>query len=81
MNTSYHSNLVNDDMRAIDWVPDGTIKLRPRTFVSRDAKFLLASEQLFARKFDKTVDRGILDILEANIGRPNLVSAVRCPVP
>lgn len=69
MNTSYAACIVNDDMRAIDWVPDGTIKLRPRTFTWRDAKFLLASKQLFARKFDETVDRKIFELLEARLAR------------
>jgi hypothetical protein len=67
MNTSYKGTIVNDDKRTIDWVPWGTIKLRPRDFTSKDAKFLLASQGLFARKFDETVDAGILSILESNL--------------
>lgn len=67
MNTSYRADIVNDDMRAIDWVPEGTVKLRPRTFVSRDAGFLMQSKHLFARKFDETVDSKILDLLETKI--------------
>lgn len=70
MNTSYKPNIVNDDMQAIDWIPEGTIKLRPRTFTFRDAKFLLGSKQLFARKFDETVDQKILDVLETSLTRP-----------
>lgn len=67
MNTTYKSAIVNDDKRTIDWVPSGTIKLRPRDFTSKDAEFLLASQGLFARKFDETVDAGILSILESNL--------------
>ena len=67
MNTSYQGIIVNDDKRTIDWVPVGTIKLRPRDFTSQDADFLLASHGLFARKFDATVDAGILRILESNL--------------
>ena len=67
MNTSYKGAIVNDDKRIIDWVPMGTIKLRPRDFTSKDAEFLLASQGLFARKFDGTVDAGILSILESNL--------------
>ncbi len=37
MNTSYKGTVVNNDKRAIDWVPLGTIKLRPRDFTLRDA--------------------------------------------
>lgn len=67
MNTSYKGTIVNDDKRTIDWVPLGIIKLRPRDFTSNDADFLMASPGLFARKFDVTVDGGILSILEANL--------------
>jgi len=67
MNTSYKGTIVNDDKRIIDWVPLGTIKLRPRDFTSKDAEFLLASRGLFARKFDETVDPRILSILESNL--------------
>ncbi len=70
MNTSYKGTIVNDDKRTIDWVPIGTIKLRPRDFTSQDAEFLLASQGLFARKFDATVDAGILRILESNLSQP-----------
>ena len=67
MNTSCKGTIVNNDKRTIDWVPVGTIKLRPRDFTSKDAEFLLASQGLFARKFDETVDAGILSILESNL--------------
>jgi len=67
MNTSYQGIIVNDDQRTIVWVPIGTIKLRPRDFTSQDAEFLLASQGLFARKFDATVDARILTILESNL--------------
>ncbi len=67
MNTSYKGTIVNDDKRTIDWVPLGIIKLRPRDFTSNDADFLMASPGLFARKFDATVDGGILSILESNL--------------
>jgi hypothetical protein len=70
MNTSYRGTVVNDDKRTIDWVPLGTIKLRPRDFTSKDADFLMASQGLFARKFDETVDGGILSILESNLSQP-----------
>ena len=70
MNTSYTSDLINDDKRAIDWIPMGDIKLRPRDYTTQDAEQLLGSEQLFARKFDETIDSGILDILEAHLASP-----------
>ena len=67
MNTNYSGTLVNDDKRAIIWIPVGNIKLRPKTFTANDAEFLLASDNLFARKFDETVDSTILDILESKL--------------
>jgi len=70
MNTSYKGTIVNDDKRTIVWVPMGTIKLRPRDFTSKDADFLMASQGLFARKFDETIDKGILSILESNLSQP-----------
>ena len=70
MNTSYKGTIVNDDKRTIDWVPMGTIKLRPRDFTSKDAAYLMASPDLFARKFDESVDGNILSILESHLSQP-----------
>lgn len=74
MNTSYKGIIVNDDKRTIDWVPSGTIKLRPRDFTSKDAGFLLASQGLFARKFDECVDEEILSVLESNLSNHSYAS-------
>lgn len=63
MNTSYKGTIVNDDKRAIIWIPDGDIKLRPKTFTIKDMAFLMDSKCLFARKFDDQVDSVIIDIL------------------
>lgn len=79
MNTSYKSTIVNDDKRAIDWVPMGTIKLRPRDFTAKDANFLMNSHDLFARKFDETVDGDILSILESHL-LPPMIAPVRTPL-
>jgi len=76
MNTAMHGEIVNDDLRMIDWVPDGDIKLRPRTFTKADADRLTSSSDLFARKFDAEVDGEILDILEAHL-RTQLVASER----
>lgn len=67
MNTTTHGEIINDDKRMIDWVPDGDIKLRPRTFTREDAARLIASPDLFARKFDAEVDSDVLDILESHL--------------
>jgi Core-2/I-Branching enzyme len=70
MNGFPQGSVVNDDLRSIDWVPDGDIKLRPRTFTSRDAPTLMQSLDLFARKFDSTEDATILDTLERHLLTP-----------
>lgn len=67
MNTSYKSVIVNDDKRTIDWIPMGTIKLRPRDFTIQDAHFLTTNQDLFARKFDETIDGDILSLLEVHL--------------
>src|SRR5688572_15518469 len=71
MNTSYKANIINDDKRTIDWVPMGTIKLRPRDFTIHDANFLTTNQDLFARKFDETIDRDILSVLETHLLKQN----------
>jgi hypothetical protein len=69
MNTSYTSTIINDDKRAIDWIPMGTIKLRPRDFTTEDKLYLTKSNNLFARKFDETIDLKILDMLDKHIAQ------------
>jgi Core-2/I-Branching enzyme len=64
LNTPGHGEIVNDDLRTIDWVPDGKGELRPHVFTAADALRLKFSPDLFARKFDATEDANILDILE-----------------
>lgn len=67
MNTSYRPNVINDDKREIDWIPAGTIKLRPRDYTVRDVGMLKKSPHLFARKFDETIDKNILSLLEKHL--------------
>lgn len=81
MNTAEHGVVVQDDMRMIDWIPDGDIKLRPRTYVTQDAAALIASPDLFARKFDTSVDAGILDLLESHLAAQDIANPETVPVP
>lgn len=67
MNHAGHGQVMNDDLRMIDWVPDGDIKLRPRNFGSADIAALTRSPDLFARKFDGNEDREVLGLLEAHL--------------
>lgn len=66
MNTSFDGLLVDDDKRAIIWIPDGDVKLRPKTFTIEDIDFLHAGENLFARKFDDNIDNIIIDELKSH---------------
>ncbi len=79
MNTSYKASIVNDDKRTIDWIPMGTIKLRPRDFTIKDAGFLTSNQDLFARKFDETVDGDILSVLESHVSRSTAIPARHIP--
>jgi Core-2/I-Branching enzyme len=67
MNHVDQGEVMNDDLRMIDWVPDGDIKLRPRNFNSADIAALKRSPDLFARKFDATEDHEVLGLLEAHL--------------
>ncbi len=63
MNTSFKEIIVNDDKRAVVWISDGDIKLKPKTLTGSDFDFLMQGENLFARKFDERVDESIVNIL------------------
>ena len=67
MNTSFKGTIVNDDKRAIIWIPDGDIKLRPKTFTQQDLEFLLESDCFFARKFDDREDNTIIDSIDLTL--------------
>ncbi len=70
MNSGDQGIVVNDDLRMIDWVPDGDIKLRPRNYEQRDLAQLQNSTDLFARKFDAEEDTKILTLLERHLLSP-----------
>lgn len=66
MNTTFDGVLIDDDKRAIIWIPDGDIKLRPKTFTNEDFNFLQLGGHLFARKFDDNVDDKIIDNMKVH---------------
>ncbi len=70
MNSGDQGIVMNDDLRMIDWVPDGDIKLRPRNYDERDLDQLQRSTDLFARKFDAEYDTAILTLLERHLQSP-----------
>lgn len=67
MNTSFKEIIVNDDKRAIIWIADGDVKLKPKTLTGSDIDFLMQGDNLFGRKFDENVDGLVLDFLEEYI--------------
>jgi hypothetical protein len=67
MNHGGLGQVMNDDLRMIDWVPDGDIKLRPRNYGTADIAELVRSSDLFARKFDAIEDPAILSLLEDHL--------------
>ncbi|SFN94040.1 Core-2/I-Branching enzyme [Chryseobacterium oleae] len=70
MNTSFDGILVDDDKRAIIWIPDGDIKLRPKTFTGTDLDFLQTGNHLFARKFDDNIDKQIIEGIQIQYNEP-----------
>ncbi|SHF98126.1 beta-1,6-N-acetylglucosaminyltransferase [Chryseobacterium sp. OV279] len=70
MNTSFDGILVDDDKRAIIWIPDGDIKLRPKTFTETDLDFLQTGNHLFARKFDDNIDKQIIEGIQIQFNEP-----------
>lgn len=78
MNSGDHGIVMNDDLRMIDWVPDGDIKLRPRNYDISDISALEDSPDLFARKFDAETNTAVLFLLERHLKSPaaNIYRAV-----
>lgn len=70
MNSPDKGMVVNDDLRMIDWVPDGDIKVRPRNYDENDIDLLTQSSDLFARKFDAEQNTEILGLLERHLQTP-----------
>jgi hypothetical protein len=60
MNSELRDTVENDDLRYLDWSREPA----PVVFTRDDLPALLDSGQLFARKFDETVDSAVLDALD-----------------
>lgn len=81
MNSSFEGSFIDDDKRAIIWIEDGDIKLRPKTFTKEDAAFIAASSCLFARKFDDNVDSTIIDELLSQFNTPLNDTVLQMSIP
>ena len=65
MNSQLRDTVENDDLRYLDWSREPA----PAVFTAADLPALLESGQLFARKFDETVDPEVLDALVRHLAR------------
>jgi hypothetical protein len=65
MNSELRDTVENDDLRYLDW----TREPAPAVFTRADLPQLESATQLFARKFDETVDSEILDALDRHLER------------
>ena len=63
MNSELRDTVENDDLRYLDWSREPA----PVVFTRADLPALLGSGQLFARKFDETVDSDVLDVLDRHL--------------
>ena len=66
MNSQLRDTVENDDLRYLDWSREPAPAVFTRGGPARDAR---ARDQLFARKFDETVDSEVLDALDATLER------------
>lgn len=81
MNSSFKGKYMDDDKRAIIWIADGGIKLRPKTFTKEDIVFLEESGCLFARKFDDNVDSDIINKLATHFNTPLVETILQLSLP
>jgi len=77
MNSSFDGKIINNDKRAIIWVPDWTIKLRPKTFIKDDIVFLQSAGNLFARKFDDNIDPDIINNLNLKMNGKKFLTRMK----
>ena len=63
MNSQLRDTVDNDDLRYLDW----TREPAPAVLTLADLPAILGSGQLFARKFDETVDSTVLDALDRHL--------------
>jgi len=70
MNSAYRSRIVDDNKRYIDW--SNGIGSSPTILTKGDFEKLRKSNKLFARKFDPTIDKEILDIIDQYIEETEL---------
>jgi hypothetical protein len=68
--SAHAASIVDDNLRYVDW----STTPAPKILTMDDLPALLASEKLFARKFDETVDADVLDALDERLSRAATVA-------
>lgn len=63
MSSDHAASVVDENLRYIDW----SVHPGPKILTIDDAPRLIASDKLFARKFDSSVDADILDRLDEHV--------------
>ena len=63
LNSPLRDSIVNDDLRFIQWPG-------PKVLTTADLDDLRQAPDLYARKFDESVDAGVLDAIDSWIGSP-----------
>jgi hypothetical protein len=63
MNSPFADRVAGRDMTFAEWTP--TSGPHPKIIKSEDFDALIASPNLFARKFDSEIDSNVLDMLDA----------------
>lgn len=76
MNSKYAGNVTNDSLRHIDWSQNNWLTIdwtinqpHPKTFTLSDFNQLKQSPKLYARKFDESIDKVILNNIDHMILR------------
>jgi len=64
MNSQYKGDFVSDDLRFIEWVEGDS---HPKIFTEKDFDKIANSEKLFARKFDMSIDKKILERIDKEL--------------
>lgn len=67
MSSPYRDTIIDCDCRIIDWE-----RGKPYTYRKNDAEELFNSTALFARKFDLSVDKEIIDLVVEKVGKTKI---------
>lgn len=68
MNSPFSENVINNDLRYVDWAGvDFVNSPHPKILTVNDFPVFTATDDLFARKFDETIDKAVLDMIDVHL--------------